>query len=74
MIDNFHEIELLADVLEEHDAHVDVMLRITPGISAHTGSIQIAGMARFVSLISVLMALIIAATNSSGASGVSSFT
>lgn len=22
MIDNFHEIELLADVLEEHDAHV----------------------------------------------------
>ncbi|MCD7137295.1 diaminopimelate decarboxylase [Limosilactobacillus balticus] len=36
MIDNFHEIELLAAVLEEHDAHVDVMLRITPGISAHT--------------------------------------
>lgn len=36
MIDNFHEIELLADVLEEHDAHIDVMLRITPGISAHT--------------------------------------
>lgn len=36
MIDNFHEIELLADVLEEHDTHVDVMLRITPGISAHT--------------------------------------
>lgn len=36
MIDNFNEIELLADVLEEHDAHVDVMLRITPGISAHT--------------------------------------
>lgn len=36
MIDNFHEIELLADVLEEHDAHVDVMLRIAPGISAHT--------------------------------------
>ncbi|MBB1095271.1 diaminopimelate decarboxylase [Limosilactobacillus sp. BG-MG3-A] len=36
MIDNFHEIELLAAVLEEHDAHVDVMLRVTPGISAHT--------------------------------------
>lgn len=36
MIDNFHEIVLLADVLEEYDAHVDVMLRITPGISAHT--------------------------------------
>ena len=36
MIDNFHEIDLLADVLEKLDAHVDVMLRITPGISAHT--------------------------------------
>lgn len=30
MIDNFHEIELLATVLEERDATVDVMLRITP--------------------------------------------
>ncbi|MBB1123436.1 diaminopimelate decarboxylase [Limosilactobacillus albertensis] len=36
MIDNFHEIELLTDVLEERDAKVNVMLRITPGISAHT--------------------------------------
>ena len=36
MIDNFHEIELLATVLEERDESVDVMLRITPGISAHT--------------------------------------
>ena len=36
MIDNFHEIDLLADFLEEKDAKIDVMLRITPGISAHT--------------------------------------
>ena len=36
MIDNFHEIELLATVLEERNESVDVMLRITPGISAHT--------------------------------------
>ena len=36
MIDNFHEIDLLADVLEAKDTTVDVMLRITPGISAHT--------------------------------------
>ena len=36
MIDNFHEIDLLDDVLEEKDAKIDVMLRITPGISAHT--------------------------------------
>ena len=36
MIDNFHEIKLLATVLEERNESVDVMLRITPGISAHT--------------------------------------
>lgn len=36
IIDNFHEIELLADVLEELDTTVNVMIRITPGISAHT--------------------------------------
>ncbi|MBB1078560.1 diaminopimelate decarboxylase [Limosilactobacillus sp. STM2_1] len=36
MIDNFHEIDLLAAVLEEQNATTDVMLRITPGISAHT--------------------------------------
>lgn len=36
MIDNFYEIELLSQILEEKDAHINVMLRITPGISAHT--------------------------------------
>jgi diaminopimelate decarboxylase len=36
MLDNFHEIDLLADLLEEADAKIKVMLRITPGISAHT--------------------------------------
>lgn len=36
MIDNFHEIDLLAAVLEERNATINVMLRITPGISAHT--------------------------------------
>lgn len=36
MIDNFHEIDLLAAVLEAKDASINVMLRITPGISAHT--------------------------------------
>lgn len=36
VIDNFHEIDLLSRVLEELDANVNVMLRITPGISAHT--------------------------------------
>ncbi|MDD9138846.1 diaminopimelate decarboxylase [Fructobacillus sp. CRL 2054] len=35
-LDNFHEIRLLSQILEETDQHVDVILRITPGISAHT--------------------------------------
>jgi diaminopimelate decarboxylase len=36
MVDNFHEITLLGEVLEELDETADVMMRITPGISAHT--------------------------------------
>lgn len=36
ILDNFHEIDLLADLLEENDARIKVMLRITPGIAAHT--------------------------------------
>lgn len=36
VLDNFHEIELLDSVLKEQNASSAVMLRITPGISAHT--------------------------------------
>lgn len=36
VLDNFREIELLDQVLKEQDASSAVMLRITPGISAHT--------------------------------------
>ncbi|KRK99800.1 diaminopimelate decarboxylase [Secundilactobacillus odoratitofui DSM 19909 = JCM 15043] len=36
VLDNFHEIDLLDQVLREHDASISVMMRITPGISAHT--------------------------------------
>lgn len=36
IIDNFYEIKLLKEVLEEKQATVNVMLRLTPGISAHT--------------------------------------
>lgn len=36
MIDNFYEIDLLRQVLEEQDSEINIMLRITPGISAHT--------------------------------------
>lgn len=36
MLDNFYEIELLDQILKEKDVKINVMLRITPGISAHT--------------------------------------
>ena len=36
ILDNFHEIELLEQVLHETNKKVQVMLRITPGVSAHT--------------------------------------
>ena len=36
MLDNFHEIELLRQVLKESQETIQVMLRLTPGISAHT--------------------------------------
>lgn len=36
VVDNFHEIDLLSQVLNELDAKTKVMIRITPGISAHT--------------------------------------
>lgn len=36
MLDNFHEIDLLKQVLEERNSHINVMLRVTPRVSAHT--------------------------------------
>lgn len=36
MLDNFHEIDLLSQILKEKKAKIKVMLRVTPGISAHT--------------------------------------
>lgn len=36
MLDNFHEIELLARILKSEQQQIQVMLRLTPGISAHT--------------------------------------
>ncbi|WP_203642701.1 diaminopimelate decarboxylase [Levilactobacillus andaensis] len=36
VLDNFHEIDLLKRVLETQNASCDVMLRLTPGITAHT--------------------------------------
>ncbi|WP_283678953.1 diaminopimelate decarboxylase [Lentilactobacillus sp. Marseille-Q4993] len=36
ILDNFYEIELLNRVLIEKNATMNVMLRVTPGISAHT--------------------------------------
>ncbi|MBA3924939.1 diaminopimelate decarboxylase [Listeria rustica] len=36
VIDNFYEIELLAEILREKAASVSVLIRVTPGIEAHT--------------------------------------
>lgn len=36
ILDNFHEIDLLKAVLEDKQSHINVMLRVTPGVFAHT--------------------------------------
>lgn len=36
ILDNFHEIELLTSILKKRNQQINVMLRVTPGISAHT--------------------------------------
>ena len=36
ILDNFYEIKLLAQVLEDTHTQINVMLRVTPGVSAHT--------------------------------------
>ncbi|MCX8736636.1 diaminopimelate decarboxylase [Lactobacillus sp. B4026] len=36
ILDNFHEIKLLEEVLADTKSHIQVMLRITPGVTAHT--------------------------------------
>lgn len=36
ILDNFYEIQLLNEVLEAKDATADVMLRVSPAVSAHT--------------------------------------
>nr|WP_289036668.1 diaminopimelate decarboxylase [uncultured Allobacillus sp.] len=36
VVDNFHEISLLEALVEEMDTTVQVLLRVTPGIEAHT--------------------------------------
>ncbi|WP_091494980.1 diaminopimelate decarboxylase [Amphibacillus marinus] len=36
VIDNFHEIQLLEELLQKHDRSIHALLRVTPGIEAHT--------------------------------------
>lgn len=36
VVDNFFEIELLKNICQEKDAKVNILLRVTPGIEAHT--------------------------------------
>lgn len=37
-IDNFYEIELVEKILKENNAHLDVLLRVAPGVDPHTHS------------------------------------
>jgi len=36
VVDNFSELELLKTIAKEKNAHVSILLRVTPGIEAHT--------------------------------------
>lgn len=36
IVDNFMELELLRDVAERYDRTVDILLRVSPGVEAHT--------------------------------------
>jgi len=36
VVDNFHELDILKDICAEKRAKVNILLRITPGIEAHT--------------------------------------
>ncbi len=36
VVDNFHELELLSTILEEEETHADILLRVSPGVDAHT--------------------------------------
>ncbi|WP_138416858.1 diaminopimelate decarboxylase [Aquibacillus sediminis] len=36
VVDNFFEMDLLQDILSKHQSTMDVLLRVTPGIEAHT--------------------------------------
>jgi len=36
VVDNFHEIDLLDSLLNKYDHEMDVLIRVTPGIEAHT--------------------------------------
>ncbi|GEL76110.1 diaminopimelate decarboxylase [Tenuibacillus multivorans] len=36
VVDNFYEIDLLEELLEKHQRKMKVLLRVTPGIEAHT--------------------------------------
>jgi len=36
VIDNFYEISMIDELTTKHDAAVDVLIRVTPGVEAHT--------------------------------------
>lgn len=36
VVDNFYELEMLGEICQEKSKHIKVLLRVTPGIEAHT--------------------------------------
>ncbi len=36
VVDNFHELQMLAEMAEEQGSAVDILLRVTPGVEPHT--------------------------------------
>src|SRR5690625_7656394 len=44
VVDNFHEIELLDQLLRKHEKEIDVLMRVTPGIESKTHHYIMTGM------------------------------
>ncbi|SFD51469.1 diaminopimelate decarboxylase [Lentibacillus persicus] len=43
VVDNFHEIDLLSQILQEKDKSIDVLMRVTPGIKPNTHQYIVTG-------------------------------
>jgi diaminopimelate decarboxylase len=43
VVDNFHELKMLAEIARERGKKPDILLRISPGVEAHTHKYQVTG-------------------------------